>query len=155
MEEITFTDYQPEFKAELNTWQSKENIAGSNGLDQFVVSEGTLLGDYLEFVDSEIDDISARLAFDKEELVGFLCYSTPEQNHAHVEIMGVNPDCRGKGYATKILSGFKKELESNSQGPQSLTLSVNKANLVGITSFSKVAKVSENQNKENYINFEM
>ncbi|MBQ9792758.1 MAG: GNAT family N-acetyltransferase [Clostridia bacterium] len=155
MEDITFTGYQPEFNAELNTWQTKENMAGSNGLNQFVVTEGTMLGDYLEFVDSEMPDITTRLAFDQENLVGFLCYSTPEENHTHIEIMGVNPDCRGKGYSPRMLDSFKKSLQETSQDPQNLTLSVNKANLAGIASFSKVARIAEKQDKENYIHFEL
>ena len=155
MEEITFIGFEPEFKTELNTWQTKENLTGSDGLNQFVVSEGTLLGDYLEFVDSEMPDITTRLAFDDKDLVGFLCYSSPEQNHTHIEIMGVNPDYRGQGYSTKILSGFKKDLEKTSETQHNLTLSVNKKNLVGINSFSKIAHASDKQDKENYINFEL
>lgn len=155
MEEITFGAFEPEYKPELNTWQTKENMAGSDGLNQFVVSEGTLLGDYLEFVNNEMQDISTRLAFNENNLIGFLCFSTPSQDHTHIEIMGVNPDYRGKGYSTKILSEFKKELETTSQDPHSLTLSVNKKNLVGINSFSKIAHTSDKQDKENYINFEL
>lgn len=154
MEDITFTGFQPDYKPELNTWQTKENMTGSNGLNQFVVAEGTPLGDYLEFVDSEMPDITTRLAFDQDNLVGFLCYSTPEENHSHIEIMGVNPDCRGKGYATRMLDSFKKELTEISQ-TTNLTLSVNKANLAGIASFSKIAKVAQKQDKENYIHFEL
>ena len=155
MEEIFFTNYDNEFKDELNTWQSKENLAGSNGLNDFVVSESTLLGDYIEFINRSIDDITTCLAFNEKSIVGFLCYSKPEENHTHIEVMGVNPDCRGKGYASKMLIGFKKELEENSENPQNLTLSVNKKNINGINSFSKVAKVSKKQDKENYINFEL
>ena len=155
MEDITFTGFQPDYKPELNTWQTKENLTGSNGLNQFVVSEGSLLGDYLEFVDSEMEDITTHLAFDKDNLIGFLCHSTPEENHTHIEIMGINPDYRGKGYAPRMLDSFKQLMQSTAQDPQSVTLSVNKANIVGITSFSKVAKVAEKQDKENYINFEL
>ena len=127
---------------------------GSNGLNQFVVTEGTMLGDYLEFVNSEMPDITTRLALDKDNLVGFLCYSAPQEDHFHIEVMGVNPDCRGKGYASKMLETFKKE--KTKEFPNSnLTLSVNKANLAGIASFSKVAKLAKEQDKENYINFEL
>lgn len=155
MEDIIFTNFQPEYKQELNTWQEKETASGTNGLNDFVVAETTLLGDYLAFIDRSITDINARLAFDQEDLVGFICYSNPNENHTYIEIMGVNPDCRGQGYASRILTSFKEEIQSNSLTKQKITLSTKENNHSGIAAFSKVGKISETQDKENYINFEL
>lgn len=153
--EIVFSAFQEKFQTELNTWQAKEQANGSNGLNQFVVLDSMLLGDYLAFIDQEMDDIDAFLAFDAHQLIGFLCCSYPEPNHAHVEIMGVNPDCRGKGYGTRILDQFKIQLQTTAQKEQRLTLAVKKTNTAGLSSFTKIAKVAPEQNKDNYLNLEL
>ncbi len=155
MEDIIFTPFQPEYKQELNTWQEKENNAGTNGLNDFVVAETTLLGDYIAFIDRSITDITARLAFDQDDLVGFICYSNPSENHTYIEIMGVNPDCRGQGYASRMLTCFKENVQANSKEPQKITLSTKENNHAGIKAFSKIGKISEVQDKENYVNFEL
>ena len=78
----------------------------------------------------------------------------PEKEHAHIEIMGINPAARGKGLAKSLLSSLKSEL-TKQKNISKLTLSVNQQNKAGINSFLKEGKPSKLQNKENYINFEI
>ncbi len=151
MGNIVFKKYQNDFNKELNSWQLKEIDAGENGLEQFVVMKGSLLGDYLEFINSELDGIKVYLAMDNKNLIGFLCYSKPKTNHIHIEILGINPDYRGQGYARKMLISFKNLVSKHNE--TKLTLSVNKNNMAGIASFSKVATLCEEQKNTDYIDF--
>lgn len=153
-EKITFAQYNNSYNAELNTWQAKENAQGRNGLDEFVVSKGTLLGDYLEFITDEMKDIACDVALLDGDLAGFVCYTSPAEGHVHIEIMGVNPDMRGKGLAKSMLKSFKEEM-SICAGIDKVTLEANKNNEAAINSFSKIATKSESQPKENYISFEL
>lgn len=154
MDKIKFQNYKPQYKTELNSWHSKEHLTNSNGLTKFVVPEDVLLGDYIDFIENSVPDVTNLLVFDKSELVGFLGFADKKDNHIHIEYMGTNPACRGKGYAKTILSEFKNKI--GFKHPQTrITLDVNKLNVNGLNSFSKVAKRSKNQEKEDYIQFEM
>ncbi len=152
-QQITFTRYNNSFNPELNTWQAKEQAQGRNGLDEFVVSKGSLLGDYLEFLDSEMDDVACDIALLENEVAGFICYTSPAEGHVHIEIMGINPDIRGKGLARNMLQAFKQDMTK--VGFEKVTLEANKNNQAAINSFSKVATKSATQPKENYIGFEL
>ena len=146
MELIDFTN---EHKKELNTWQDIELKRGEKGLEDSVSVKGTKLGDYIEYFSREINLIS-KAAIDNKEIVGFVCYVINEDQSAHVEIMGTNPNCRGKGYARKILERLKSDL-----GVKKITLAVNKRNKQGIKSFSKFTKANEELSSENYIGLEL
>lgn len=154
MDNLKFQNFDQKFKSELNSWHSKEHAFNGNGLTQFIVPEDVLLGDYLDFVQDSMPDVTNLLAFDNNQLVAFLGYTQPENNHLHIEFIGVDPSSRGKGYAQKVLTLFKQEVTV--RNPKiNITLSVKKTNSVGLTSFSKIAKRSQNQDKENYIQFEL
>ena len=153
-DKITFTKYNNSYNEELNTWQAKENAQGRNGLDEFVVSKGTLLGDYLEFLDSEMDDVACDIALLDGNLAGFVCYTSPADGHVHIEIMGINPDIRGKGVARSMLTAFKTEMQE-AAGIEKVTLEANKNNESALNSFSKIATKSDYQPKENYVSFEL
>jgi ribosomal protein S18 acetylase RimI-like enzyme len=152
-QQITFTKYNNSFNPELNTWQAKEQAEGRNGLDEFVVSKGSLLGDYLEFLDSEMDDVACDIAMIEDQVAGFVCYTSPADGHVHIEILGINPDMRGKGIAKSMLQSFKQEMAH--ADISKVTLEANKNNQSAINSFSKVAIKSATQPKENYIGFEL
>ena len=66
MEKFLLTEFNSAYKEELNKWQDKEKANGLNGLSKFVVLKGFLLGDYLEFINEEMEDMSCRLAFDEK-----------------------------------------------------------------------------------------
>ncbi len=150
MKLINFSD---QHITELNTWQELERKNGEYGINDFIVAEGTLLGDYIKFFTSEIDLIS-KVAIDDNQIVGFVCYDLNEENSAHVEIMGTNPNFRGKGYARKILQTLKEEL-AKTLDIKKLTLAVNKRNKQGIKSFSKFTKANEEHSSDNYIGMEL
>ena len=153
-EKITFTQYNNSYNADLNTWGEKEKAQGRNGLDEFVISKGTPLGDYLEFVDGEMSDVACDIALLDGKLAGFICYTSPEDGHVHIEIMGVNPDVRGKGVARSMLTAFKTEMQTVA-GIEKITLEANKNNVSALNSFSKIATKSDSQPKENYVSFEL
>ena len=152
--ELSFSKFNKGQKCEYNTWQEKEQAQGLNGLNKFVVLQDSLLGDYLEFVDQEIDDTTIESIYIGDNLVGFIGYSMQNDKHLHVEILGINPEFRGKGIASKLLKAFKEKMQ-NEKSIERFTLSVKKDNESGIASFSKVGKEAKNQDKENYINFEL
>ncbi len=97
--ELEFFGFLNRYKKELNLWQKQEQEAGYNGLNQFVVLEGELLGDYLSFINTELKDITCLLAKhkDKQNLVGFVCYSQKSEHCLHIECLGIKPSLRGKG----------------------------------------------------------
>ena len=146
--------YQEMYNDELNTWQEKENQRGENGLDKFVVPQGVLLGDYLKYVQEEMQEISLVVATHEKRVVGFLGYSMPEYDHVHVEIMGVNPDCRGKGLAQGLLTIFKDAVIEK-MNIDKVTLAVKRENLSGIRAFSKIATRAEKLDTEYYLGFEL
>ncbi len=152
MDRIKFIDYCKEYCTQLNTWHKIEQQQGYNGLNQFVVLDGTLLGDYMQYISENIVDINCQLAMLEDKLVGFICY-TQENDAAHIEIMGTNPEMRGQGIAKNILTTFKQDMSQ--QGVDKITLEVRKNNESGIKSFSKVAEKSASQPNQNYISFEM
>lgn len=154
MKKLDFISFDKKYVKELNQWQNKENMLGLDGLNQYVVLLDSLLGDYLQFIDKEMSDISCKLVLKDENLVGFLCFSQQDKDHVHVEVMGVNPDFRGKGISGQLLTEFKQKLLEK-HGLTKLTLSVNKNNDSGIRSFSKIGTKSQTQNKPNYINYEI
>ena len=150
---ILFVLFDESYTAELNTWQAIENSQGRDGLSEFVVSRGTLLGDYISYIDEQLDAITCNIAIQDNQVVGFICHSKPELNHAHVEIMGVNPNYRGQGIARNMLREFKTIMTE--QGNDKVTLEVKKENTSGISSFSKVGTPSTKQSKDSYIGFEL
>ena len=150
---VEFVEFNNEHKKKLNTWQDIETSHGENGINEFVVASGTKLGDYIEYFSRETN-ITSKVAIDNGEIVGFVCYVINEDASAHVEIMGTNPNCRGKGYARKILEKLKEDLNKN-WGVKKITLAVNKRNKQGIKSFSKFAKGNSEHSSENYIGLEL
>lgn len=154
MDKLIFNSYDKKFNNELNSWHSKEHLLNSNGLTQFIVPEDVLLGDYLSYVEEEMDGIDNFLIFADQQLIGFLGFSTHNNNHIHIEYVGVNPSCRGKGYAKEILLNFKEEILSRIPDAH-ITLSVNTKNTPGIKSFLKIAKKSNNQRTSSYIELEL
>lgn len=154
MSNIIFETYDKKYNKELNTWQSKENQAGYDGLNEFVVARGTLLGDYLTFTCEQLDDIKVKLAFKDNALVGFVAYSRQSQEHIHIEIMGINPECRGQGLSAEMLQEFKKQIFKNPNIKQ-LTLAVKNSNKSGIRAFSKVGTLSSEQKNNGYISFDL
>ena len=154
LQPLTFENFDNSYSAELNTWQQKENSLGYDGLNDFVVSRGTGLGDYLQFVSEEMPDVSCLLAFDQNTLAGFISYTNPTEQHTHIEIMGVNPDLRGQGMASRLLLDFKQMMQEKTN-MQQLTLDVNKKNSSGRKAFAKVGTVSPEQKKEDYITFNL
>ncbi|MBQ8792692.1 MAG: GNAT family N-acetyltransferase [Clostridia bacterium] len=145
--------YNKKYKKELNSWQDKEKQLGLSGLEDFVVVKGTLLGDYLELIDGEMD-IVCKLALEENALVGFVCYEKRKGGEYHIEIMGVNPDCRGRGYSQRLLTALK-ELLSKEDDFRSLSLSVNVRNTTGQKAFDKVGKAIGISDNENYIEYEI
>ena len=146
-------DFNSKHKVKLNTWQDVETSHGEKGINDFVVAQGTLLGDYIEYFSNEIKLIS-KVAMDNVEIVGFVCYFVKDDNSAHVEIMGTNPNFRGMGYAKQILEALKEELLKK-HNLKKITLAVNKRNKQGIKSFSKFTKPNEEHSSENYIGLEI
>lgn len=154
MEELKFENFEQKYIHELNSWHDKEHGQNLNGLTQFIVPEDVLLGDYLEFVENSMPDVKNLLAFDNDKLVGFLGFANPQENHTHIEFVAVNPDCRGKGYANRILAKFKEEVLARNPNTN-ITLAVKKSNTAGLNSFSKIAKQSKTQDNEGYVQFEL
>ena len=150
MELIDFTN---EHKKELNTWQDIELQRGEKGIEEFVSAKGTKLGDYIEYFSREINLVS-KVAIENGVVVGFVSYFIKSDNSAHVEIMGTNPNFRGKGYARNILEKLKYTLNKSS-GVEKITLAVNKRNKQGIKSFSKFTKENLEHSSENYIGLEL
>jgi len=68
--------------------------------------------------------------------------------------MGVNPDLRGQGMASRLLLDFKQMMQEKTN-MQQLTLDVNKKNTSGRKAFAKVGTVSPEQKKEDYITFNL
>lgn len=145
--------YSNNYKQQLNTWQDKEKAQGSTGFEDFVVVKGALLGDYLELIDAEMPTVCL-LAEDDAELVGFVCYEKKVDGEYHIELLGTNPDKRGKGYSQKILTKLKEELVQQ-QDFVSLTLSVNVKNIAGQHAFDKVGKRTGISENENYFEYEL
>ena len=150
---LTFEDFSKKFKEELNTWQEIENQNGEFGIDEFIVSKGTKLGDYIEFFTNEIDMIS-KIVLENEKVIGFVCYVLNKNNSVHIEMVGVNPNFRKLGYAKKILLKLKEEVIKN-YSVKKVTLAVNKRNKAGINSFSKFAKETAYCSSDDYIGFEL
>ena len=154
LQPITFTNFDSQYVGELNTWQQKENSLGYDGLNEFVVSKGSGLGDYLQFITDEMPDVPCLLAFDQKDLVGFVSYSTPTPQHTHIEIMGINPDLRGQGMSSRLLLDFKSMMLEQT-GMKELTLDVNKKNSSGRKAFAKIGTLATEQKKEDYITYNL
>ena len=154
LQPLTFTGFDEKYTQELNSWQQKENSSGYDSLNEFVVPKGTGLGDYLQFVTEEMPDSPCVLAFDEQNLVGFVSYSNPTETHVHIEIMGVNPDYRGQGMSSRVLLDFKSLMQEQT-GMQTLTLDVNKKNASGKKAFAKIGTLSPEQKKDNYITYNL
>ena len=145
--------YNNKYKSQLNTWQEKEKLQGASGLEDFVVLKGTLLGDYLEMIDSEMETVCL-LALEGQDLVGFVCYEKKGGGEFHIEIMGTNPDKRCMGYSQKMLTLLKEQIQTEKDF-SCLTLSVNVKNIAGQHAFDKVGtKVGLSEN-ENYFEYEI
>lgn len=147
MEKIVFKKYNEKHRKELNTWIKKEQILGGNGFNNFVVSKGTELGDYLSFINDEMDDMKCFVALKNTSMVGFFVLSFHGQT-AHVEICGINPDFRGQGLMNEILTKLSSTLKK--EGIERITLSVNNKNETGLKSFSKIARRVEGACKKSY-----
>jgi len=138
---------------ELNAWQKEEERIGLNSLNKFVVVEGELLGDYLDFIAQEMQS-QILLAFVEGALVGFVCYEEKEKGHYHVEIMGVSPKERGKGHSKQILTTLKNLLMQDKDF-KTLTLSVNVKNIAGQKAFDKIGKNIGLSENENYFEYQL
>lgn len=151
--EIKLEDYSESHKEELNTWQDIEKEKGNSGLEKFVIPSGTKLGDSIEFFTNSIE-LYSKIAFDDDLMVGFVCYTINDNTSAHIELVGVNPNVRNKGYAKIILEKVKQEIKEKF-GINKVTLSVNKWNKEGLKSFSKFAKQTRENSTGLYIGFEL
>ncbi|MBE7073497.1 MAG: GNAT family N-acetyltransferase [Clostridiales bacterium] len=150
---MRFTLYNDNYKNELNSWQAKERLKMLTGLDDFVVVKGTLLGDYLQMIDREMQTVCL-LAFDNKRLIGFVCYEKKDKGEYHIEIMGVNPDLRGRGYCKKMLI-LLKEILSKNQDFAKLSLSVNVKNEFGKKAFAKVCNQKGISKNPRYVEYEI
>lgn len=151
MEKIELKKYDSKFKNELNSWSEIEKSNGLTGFEDFVSSKGVGLGDYLDYFTNETD-IETRLAFCNESLVGFISY-TKELDSVHIEVAGVNPNERGKGFAKKIILKLKEEL--NKSIKVKIMFEIHKNNKSALQSYGKLAKISDKQTMENFIQMEM
>ena len=147
MEKLVFKKYSEKHRRDLNTWIKNEQNLGSNGFNNFVVTQGVELGDYLSFINDEMDDMNCFVVLLNDKLIGFFVISF-NNNIVHVEICGINPEFRGQGLINEILT--KLSLKLKKEGIEKLTLSVNNTNLSGLKSFSKIARKACHQSKENY-----
>lgn len=147
MEKIVFKKYNEKYRSELNTWVRKEQISGGNGFNSFVVVQGEGLGDYLSFIQDEMEDLECFVAQREKTLVGFFVINY-KGNVVHIEICGINPDCRGQGLINKIISKLSKSLKI--KGIEKITLSVNNKNTAGLKSFGKIGKKVEQLCKDDY-----
>lgn len=152
MNNLKLINFNNTYKTYLNTWQAKEKELGQMGFNNFIVLDGYALGDYLGFINDEMNDIFCNLAIQDEQLAGFICFSRPEKNHIHIEMLGVNPEMRGQKLSNKILALFKESVKTKNVR---ISFSVNRQNKAGLSSFSKLGKFAQNQTKANYIDFEL
>ena len=137
-ENLKFVNYDERFSQELSTWIDIEKQQGLSGLKDFVVVGDVDLSEFLRFVKDELS-IETKIALNNQNLVcGFICYSEIEQNHIHIECLGVNPSLRKMGIAKQLLVSLKETLLSQNPNIE-ITLAVKKTNIAGIRSFSKVS----------------
>ena len=146
-------NFDKKYIKELNSWQAEEEKLGLSGFNKFVVVEGELLGNYLDFIQSQMQT-KTMIALDEKRLAGFVCYEEKEKGHYHVEIMGVSPKQRGKGYAKQILTCLKNMLMQD-QNFKNLTLSVNVRNIAGQKAFDKIGQNVGLSENENYYEYEI
>ncbi len=151
MENIIFIDYNSKYKAELDSWSDIERKQGLSGIENFVATKGYKLGEFVDYFSNNLDVVS-KLAFDQENLIGFALYSQ-DVGIAHIEIMGTNPNFRGRGYARKMMQKLKQNLQQS--GIEKVVLEVNKCNLPALKTFSKIAKPNSKYSSANYEGMEL
>lgn len=151
MEKIKLIDYNSNYKEALNSWSDIEKQQGQNGIEDFVATKGYKLGEYVDYFSSNLD-VSSKLAFDDDNLIGFVLYSQDVET-AHIEIMGTNPNFRGKGYARQIMTQLKNYLQQ--QGINKVVFEVNKRNKPALGAFSKIAKPNSKYSSTNYVGMEL
>ena len=152
MEKIVFKKYDDKYREELNKWIKKEQNLGRDDFNNFVVIRGVELGDYLNFISNEMEDMKSFVVLNGKTVVGFFVMSI-NNKVVDVEICGVNPDFRGQGLMNKILTKLSEDLRE--KGIKKITLSVNNENKPGLKSFGKIAKPVDNIYKNNYTFLEM
>lgn len=151
MEKIQLKNYNSKYKKELDSWSDIEKQQGQNGIEDFVATKGYKLGEYIDYFSAELD-VESKLAFDKDNLVGFVMYSQ-DVGMAHIEIMGTNPSLRGRGYAKQMMFELKEQLKT--QGIDKVVFEVNKRNKPALSAFSKISKPNSKFSSENYQGMEL
>lgn len=151
MENVRLENYNKVYKAELDSWSDIEEKQGLSGIKNFITTSDAKLGEYIDYF-SNGDDIESKLAFDKENLIGFVLYSL-KKDEAHIEIIGTSPNFRGKGYSKKIMRLLEEELKN--QGINKIFFEVNKNNKSALGAFSKIAKQNNKYSSENYEGMEL
>ena len=148
--DIKLVDYRPAFKEELNTWQDIEKANGEFGINSFVTTCDSKLGDYIEFFSDEID-LKTKIAFVDESIVGFVCYIINDDRSTHIELMATNPRLRGKGYSKLILNKLKEELPDSPK----ITLAINKRNKKALSVFTQFTKPNDEHSSSYYVGLEL
>lgn len=151
MAKIKFIDYNSVYKKELDLWSDIEAQQGLSGFSKFVATPDNKLGEFVDYFANGLDFVT-KLAFDENNLVGFVLFSI-DGDVAHVEIMGTNPNFRGKGYARQIMLALKHELQKIDI--DKVVFEVNKNNIPAIRSFSKIAKPNQKYSTTNYDGMEL
>lgn len=151
MEKIKLLDYNSSYKSELDMWSDIEKQQGLSGIEDFVATKGFKLGEYVDYFAKNLDAL-CKVAFDANNLVGFVLYSQ-EANVAHVEIMGTNPNFRGRGYARQLMFSLREQLKL--QGINKVVFEVNKRNKQALMAFSKIAKPNSKYSSANYEGMEL
>jgi len=147
MEKIVFKKYSEKHRDELNKWIKKEQNLGEDVFNNFVVTRGVELGDYLSFINNEMEDMKCFVVLQNKTIVGFfvICINN---NVVHVEICGINPEFRGQGLINQILT--KLSINLKKEGIEKITLSVNNNNAVGLKSFERIARRAKYQHNPQY-----
>ena len=149
--DFQISDYNSSYKEELNSWQEVEKALNQDGLSRFVGCEDVKLGDYVDYITTEMN-ITSKIVLESGQIVGFVSYIIKNDSSAYVEIIGKNPTSETKGFAKKVLEELKNIMLP--QGVKKITFRVNKKNLIGLKSFSKFAQENKELTNENYVGFE-
>ena len=150
--ELKFEDFNKKYIPELNGWQEEEHSRGQSGIADYVGDSEVLLGDYLDYVASEMG-IETKIVLSEDRAVGFVSYVKKKGNEIYIEIIGVSPHERGKNLSEKIMAQLK-ELAGDSE-KYKVTFRVKNTNAGGLKSFSRFARKNEGLTSGDYFGFEL
>lgn len=149
---LIFKQFDKSYINQLNEWQLQEQNQGNNDIEQFIMFQDSQLGQTLHLISTKTD-IKTLLAFDQNNLIGFVCYDQKENGRYFIELMAVNPMFRGQNYSEQIINLLKEELIKKPQF-KSLALSVDTKNIRAQKAFDKFAK-NKNLNNNQYIEYDL